>query len=840
MDERRRTSPCWVDELCVFIGVWLMYIITVAPSVAGGDSGELLAEACHLGTAHPPGYPLFTMLMHPVLHLPMVPGLAIETPAAWANVACAAFGAAAAAVLAGTVRDLCKILFGVDSGRWSGAAAAGLYAFSPLVWQYAATSEVFSLNNLLNTLITRSAIDFAVNRTRASIRRGALWCGLALTNQHTAILFVVPMVVWMLVVLRDELRRRPQELVLLGTLVALGLAPYAYLPLRAALHPRPGSWGDVTSIRGFFHHLLRKDYGTLRLYSGSAGASEGLGPRLRAYGRDVAYRQSSIRMLLPALSVFGFLVLLFFYPPLQRPVAVQRDSSSPMAAQKSSKARRRARMQAYNESKRASSRGVDNAFSAAETNDDPSAYVGAALVATLAFYLVVFHALANLPLSDPLLFGIHSRFWMQPNILVCLSAGIGVESVAVVVAHVVPRNLPSVSPLAASDGKTTDTPSHHKFAARASIVLIALQLRLGLRPHADDPGAPAGTLSWRFGLARSPPAWYFHDYARALLAPLPRDALLLVNYDQQWTSVRYAQICERFRPDITVLQLSMMTYRWWQTKRELYPGISWPGTHYTKENTVAWAEGAFDIRGLLDANYARFPGIYLGGKLSFADQGYKSAYEFVPHGLVSKVFALGDVPSLHKYILDSRRVWNATLDQFRRLPFEEEGYSRETWEWTITREVFDHVAERASYVLERAIEMNETAPRRLRHLVEAAQWLEYCIKYDPNLPTHTVKNSGLADVHLVRSTTDKHKPPAVPDLLGNKPILSANMSRFADLHPRALGAEWKTWASERFTLAWGEFLERKDATDDPQYDTIRHIFDSVARLPRSKAHETLP
>lgn len=30
----------------------------------GGDSGELVAEACHLGTAHPPGYPLFTLLFH--------------------------------------------------------------------------------------------------------------------------------------------------------------------------------------------------------------------------------------------------------------------------------------------------------------------------------------------------------------------------------------------------------------------------------------------------------------------------------------------------------------------------------------------------------------------------------------------------------------------------------------------------------------------------------------------------------------------------------------------------------------------------------------------------------
>lgn len=28
----------------------------------GGDSGELLAESCNLGVAHPPGYPLFVLI----------------------------------------------------------------------------------------------------------------------------------------------------------------------------------------------------------------------------------------------------------------------------------------------------------------------------------------------------------------------------------------------------------------------------------------------------------------------------------------------------------------------------------------------------------------------------------------------------------------------------------------------------------------------------------------------------------------------------------------------------------------------------------------------------------
>jgi hypothetical protein len=41
-----------------------LYVPSLSPTIAGGDSGELVAEGCALGTAHPPGYPLFTMMVY--------------------------------------------------------------------------------------------------------------------------------------------------------------------------------------------------------------------------------------------------------------------------------------------------------------------------------------------------------------------------------------------------------------------------------------------------------------------------------------------------------------------------------------------------------------------------------------------------------------------------------------------------------------------------------------------------------------------------------------------------------------------------------------------------------
>ena len=47
-----------------------VYMSSLYPSIAGGDSGELVAESCHLGVSHPPGYPLFNMLVYIVTQLP--------------------------------------------------------------------------------------------------------------------------------------------------------------------------------------------------------------------------------------------------------------------------------------------------------------------------------------------------------------------------------------------------------------------------------------------------------------------------------------------------------------------------------------------------------------------------------------------------------------------------------------------------------------------------------------------------------------------------------------------------------------------------------------------------
>ena len=136
--------------------------------------GELLAEACHLGTAHPPGYPLFTMLSHlslssslsalPRLYIhPSTGDLAVDfsPTSGWKmNHLTALFAASAAVFVALTSYELLMMSVLVSNRRQKSALAftpaaitALGYAFSPLVWEHSVGAEVFALNNLFCAII---------------------------------------------------------------------------------------------------------------------------------------------------------------------------------------------------------------------------------------------------------------------------------------------------------------------------------------------------------------------------------------------------------------------------------------------------------------------------------------------------------------------------------------------------------------------------------------------------------------------------------------------------------------------------------------------------------------
>ncbi|MBN2406290.1 MAG: tetratricopeptide repeat protein [Elusimicrobia bacterium] len=226
--------------------------LQVFPAVHAGDSGELIASAGILGNAHPPGYPLFSLLGK--MFLAVTSG----NPAGRMNLLQSFY----ACICAGIVSLMVSWFIFSGEGTYAKAAAVfgPLFLFSgrPFIEQ-ATVAEVFMLNLLIILIIL-----LAVSGGKYSL--AGLAAGVGLGNQHTLVL-VFPVVACFML-----FERRPDKVWNFLLWMAVGLSVYLYLPIRAAVSPGI-NWGNPGSIRGMLRVITRQDYGTFSLHHSATGFS---------------------------------------------------------------------------------------------------------------------------------------------------------------------------------------------------------------------------------------------------------------------------------------------------------------------------------------------------------------------------------------------------------------------------------------------------------------------------------------------------------------------------------------------------------------------------------------
>jgi hypothetical protein len=125
---------------------------------------------CGFGIAHPPGYPLYTLIIHFLKSY--VP---FGTVAFRANIL-SSLCTVIASFCAGATMDLLCIDHVGKSG--SVIITMGLFAFSPLVWQYAITAEVFAMNVMFAAILIYLTMAFSKSKSFFMVELGALICGL--------------------------------------------------------------------------------------------------------------------------------------------------------------------------------------------------------------------------------------------------------------------------------------------------------------------------------------------------------------------------------------------------------------------------------------------------------------------------------------------------------------------------------------------------------------------------------------------------------------------------------------------------------------------------------------
>lgn len=615
MPESERSERSWISAALVGLAALLAYVPRLYPSVPGGDAGELIVAASRLEIAHPPGYPLYTLLAHVATWIPAGSG-------AWrVSLFSALCQAGAAALVTASVRSATR--------STAPALVAGLlFAFSPLVFTYAVSAEVFGLHDLLVATLVYLTLRWrqAGSGVGLAVAIAAI-VGLGFAHHHTIVFYALPVLVWLLWCGREL--RTVRALAALTAAITVGLAWYLYLPL-AARAATTLSWGDPSTLAGFVDHLLRRDYGTFQLASDVAPGASTFATRLAAW---TAHTLDATLWVGAALAILGAATW----------VGTRRATPE-------------------------------------------RAWVGL-WIGALALYVLGFHALANLPVADPLYRAVTARFWQQSDVVVFVLLGLGLGTCA------------AAGPVARAVAMTV------------GIVLVVVQLGRGAvaHDHRDDDT-----------VAR---------YGRALLEPLAPDAVLLTRGDLVTNVVRYLQAADGVRTDVTVLDQELMTKPWYVARavRE-HPDLTFPGTRYDPT-----APDGFSMRALLDANAGRRPfAVYPEWKPG--DASAANDYELTPAGLALDVARVG-LAFEDRYVKGQAAL--RSLDEYgwQRIGLYEPG----TWERVAREDVWQARARFGTWLLTQALARDADA----RLLGAARVQLERAEHGHPDPPWYVFRNLGI-------------------------------------------------------------------------------------------------
>jgi hypothetical protein len=103
-------------------------------------------------------------------------------------------------------------------------------------------------------------------------------------------------------------------------------------------------------------------------------------------------------------------------------------------------------------------------------------------------------------------------------------------------------------------------------------------------------------------------------------------------------SIRYFQRCEGVRPDVQLVDQSMLTYPWFvRVQSPNFPHFTFPGTNYHP-----FTPGSFSIRQLVEANMDDGKGeLFMAGGWNPQDDSHVGHFQQLPVGYVDRIVRTG-------------------------------------------------------------------------------------------------------------------------------------------------------------------------------------------------------
>lgn len=613
----------WKDVLKflpIAFAMLVVYVLTLARTVPGGDSGELISVAYNLGVAHPPGYPLYTLLGHLFTYIPY-------GSIAWR------VNFFSAVTTVGTAIMVFMVVNRWLRNYWAAAFASVLFCMSPLTWRYAVVAEVFALSNFFITWLLYITLRFYEDPKE----KWAFWwagvLGLACSHHHTVVLIAIPIFVMCLIkAARVLLTFRVISISLM--LFLAGFLPYLYLPW-ASTKRLMLSWGELDNWDGFWLHFLRGEYGTFQLATGEK--TNYFFRNMKTYFFELGHQ-------------FMYVCLI----PLVMGVYLQVMKKG--------------------------NRWKD--------------YGWMLLMACLA-YLVVFHNLANMDITNRLFYDVQSRFWMLPNLIMSCLAAAGLIWI-----------------------------QRHWFEAKNVVPAISIVLglaQIGVHYEMED-------------MSKND---VFYQMGKSTLEPLPKNALYLMRGDVYVNAVRYLQDCENYRKDVAAIPFDLLWWPWMKKVVETnFKDVVIPGKVYRYQ---VRRSGDFVLSDLVAANIERRD-VFIGKLRDDEAALMDPSYNLWNIGYINKVLPKNKDYVFNDFVADSKPF------ETQRVP-QNDQIREKSWEAFIFYNFWDREIDRSRQIFSHAMKLGVDT-RWIRY---GADILERVVKDYPNPPAHTYRNLGVAYQFLAKT-----------------------------------------------------------------------------------------
>lgn len=232
---------------------FLLYLLTLCPTVYLGDAGELTVAGMQLGIPHPPGYPLSTLLMY--FNMKILP------------MASFAFRANMMSALASifAVLFLAKLVHAVmseqlpDAWRWPMACAVALtFGMTRVFWSQALITEVYPVMMMLYCAMLWMMYEATRRESLGPLLAAGCLYALGFV-QHPTMWLMGPIIALWIAWLAWSRFRTPWVWMLLLAACIIPLSIYLYFPLRSLTNP-DSDWGNPETVHRVLRHVMRKQY----------------------------------------------------------------------------------------------------------------------------------------------------------------------------------------------------------------------------------------------------------------------------------------------------------------------------------------------------------------------------------------------------------------------------------------------------------------------------------------------------------------------------------------------------------------------------------------------------